>query len=159
MSETHSVATERATNVFWDVVGRPHHASSDPQASLRLALSCALDCLTRDLRAIPAMTGAADPRNREEPNGWRDDMENAPRGAPSEPPIPLLLSWTYMHEDGVGFTRGVGEAYWSADSEDWWWANTAPDGYWNDSIGQSITGKITHWQPLPLPPSQESEGS
>lgn len=88
--------------------------------------------------------------------GWRD-IETAPKAeTSSEPPISVILEWFNITENG-GCTYHVGEGYWQADAEAWWWANTAPGDYYSDSIEESITGKVTRWMSLPEPaPSDPS---
>lgn len=84
-------------------------------------------------------------------NTWRD-IATAPKGKDGEAPIFLQLCWFNVGEDGKPASRHVGEGYWQADTASWWWANTAPGDYYNDSIEESITGRVTHWAPLLDPP-------
>lgn len=89
--------------------------------------------------------------------GWQP-IETAPRREETSDPMDfILIAWT--NRDG---TQGVGEAYWypgeTMDSG-WWWANTSPGDYHSDTVENSITGRITHWRPVPAPPQAEGGGA
>lgn len=91
---------------------------------------------------------------------WRP-IETAPKPGDGEPMISVLLAWTCCKEDGSTAYQ-VGEGYWHASGgaygeADWWWAGTSPGDYYADPISQSITGKITHWMPLPKPPTPTTQ--
>lgn len=78
-------------------------------------------------------------------------IETAPRRTEASDRVEfVLIAWT----NGDG-TQGVGEAYWHPeDPRDggWWWAGTSPGDYYADDVQNSISGRITHWMPLPEPP-------
>ena len=94
---------------------------------------------------------------------WRSIfIDEPPKGKDGEAPISLLLSWTYVAENGKVADRLVGEGYWAANEDgtgDWWWANTAPGDYYHDPIRDSITGQITHWAHMPSAPAADSPGT
>ena len=82
-------------------------------------------------------------------DGWKP-IETFDPPEDGEPRVEVMLAWTNIR-DGVE-TSAVGEAYWNRESADWWWANTSPGDYYSDTVQNSITGRITHWRPLPPPP-------
>lgn len=86
---------------------------------------------------------------------WQD-IETAPKPGVDDPPEHILLSWTNLKEDGTP-SYHVGEGYWhpgggAANEGDWWWANCCPGDYYNSPIGESISGRVVAWMPLPPPP-------
>jgi hypothetical protein len=89
-------------------------------------------------------------------DGW-DIIDTAPKAVTdSEAPICVLLAWFNLTENGADRIYHIGEGYWHPTDDgagDWWWANTTPDDYHGDPIEHCITGRITHWMPLPTPPN------
>lgn len=82
------------------------------------------------------------------PRGWRT-IDSAPRDGTS-----IILAVTGGINGPV-----IGEARWHyADGGDWWWAGNAPGDYHGGPISEINFGVPTHWQPLPLPPT-DREGS
>jgi hypothetical protein len=67
--------------------------------------------------------------------GWRPIDDTARNG---EPVIVSAL---------VNGKPLVGEAWYSAERDEWWWANT----YWGDYCGDAIIPAPNAYQPLPLP--------
>lgn len=90
--------------------------------------------------------------------GWRP-IETAPQPKWGEPRGYIMLAWTNVDRETGATTYSVGEGYWfeNEDGEDgaFWWANTGPGDYAEDQISESITGQLTHWQPLPVSPTPD----
>lgn len=82
--------------------------------------------------------------------GWRP-IETAPTQTEPGGYIHNVLIAAKARRDG---RQIAGEAYWH-DDENWWWANEGPGDNYAEPIHMNWT--ITHWQPLPEPPSNSAE--
>lgn len=80
-------------------------------------------------------------------SGWQD-IASAPKDG-----TPVLIAVpTKERDDHI-----VGEAYFDAENDGWWWAGTAWGDYYGSPIIEVNHHLPTHWMPLPPSPANPAE--